>query len=98
MTNYAHVQNGVVINIVVADEEWVSIQDAPTEWIEYTDENPAKINGDYVDGVFYSPNPYPSWERDEDGDWMPPVPYPTDVYHDWQWDEETLSWTTAQNQ
>jgi hypothetical protein len=29
---------------------------------------------------------------------MPPTPYPTEVYHDWQWNEETLSWTAVQTQ
>lgn len=95
MAAFAHVQNNVVVNVVVADAEWVALQDNPAEWVEYTEENPAKIGGDYVDGVFYSPAPYPSWARDEDGDWMPPVPYPTDVYHDWQWNEETLSWVQS---
>lgn len=95
MANYAQVKNGVVVDIVLANQEWVSLQEEPTEWVEYSDAAPARINGDYIDGLFYTPRPFPSWYRDEDGDWMPPTWYPTEVYHDWQWDEETLSWTAV---
>ena len=98
MANYAQVKNGVVVDIVLADQEWINAQETPSEWVEYTSEAPARIGGDYIDGLFYTPSPYPSWTRDEDGDWMPPTPYPTEVYHDWQWNEETLSWIAAQTQ
>lgn len=47
--------------------------------------------GDYV-GVFYAPQPYPSWILDTTTFlWQPPIPEPTDgqVYY---WNEPTLSW------
>jgi hypothetical protein len=93
MGSWAEVIDGVVVNVVVADSEWVQQQSSPEKWVEYFDANPAKITGIYRDGIFYPPQPFASWTLDEDGDWMPPVPYPTDVYDDWQWNESTLSWT-----
>jgi len=45
-----------------------------------------------VQGVFYAPQPYPSWTLNTSTFlWEAPVPYPTDggVY---VWDEATLSW------
>ena len=49
----------------------------------------AFVGGDYVDGFFYAPQPYPSWTRDN-GNWQPPTPMPTEGR--WRWDEETLTW------
>lgn len=91
MKNYAVIENDIVINIVVADEEWANAQTAMV--IEYTDENPATIGGDYVNGFFYQPKPFPSWTRD-DGAWVAPIEKPTDAAegHAYIWKEETLSW------
>jgi hypothetical protein len=57
--------------------------------IEYTEENPASIGGDYFDGYFYPEKPYLSWTRNQ-GKWIPPVPKPTEG--NWYWNEETTSW------
>ena len=77
-------KNNVVLNISIADDSWNS-----TGWVEYTDSNPASIGGDYVDGHFYSVQPYPSWTRSV-GNWQPPTPMPSDGY--WIWNEEKLQW------
>jgi hypothetical protein len=37
--------------------------------------NPAYVGGDYVNGYFYPPKPYPSWIRNN-GNWIPPVEKP----------------------
>lgn len=39
--------------------------------------------------IFVQPQPFPSWNLDENWDWQPPTPRP-DSFH--YWDEETLSW------
>jgi len=77
-------ENNTVLNISIADKSWDS-----SGWIEYTENNPASIGGDYVDGYFYTIKPYLSWTRNK-GNWQPPTPMPTDGY--WIWDELTLSW------
>ena len=90
MSNYAVIKNGIVSNIVVADADWA---DAQTDTvIEYTDVNPAHIRGDYVDGYFYPPKPFPSWIRDN-GKWVAPV-VRTSVEENTVriWNEATLSW------
>lgn len=77
-------ENGQVINIAVFSEN--SIDDG---WIEYTNENPAYIGGDYIEGYFYLPQPYPSWTRNT-GEWLPPTPKPDGV--NWIWNENKLEW------
>ena len=91
MSMYAQMSGNKVINVVMGNVEWLSRQPNPEEYIEYTLENPASVNGDYVDGIFYSVQTQPSWVRDGKGGWIPPIPYPEDgdIY---TWDEETVSW------
>ena len=50
---------------------------------------------DGVIGVFYAPQPYPSWILDtQTYYWIAPVPYPTDGKN-YIWDESTESWVLA---
>ena len=49
MANYAQVKNNVVVDIVLAGQEWINAQENPSEWVEYTSEAPARIGGDYID-------------------------------------------------
>jgi hypothetical protein len=61
--------------------------------IGYTYDDSYVIDG--VVGVFYAPQPYPSWILNTSTFlWEAPVPYPTDggVY---TWDEATQSWVLA---
>ena len=58
--------------------------------IGYTYDNSYTI--DSVVGVFYAPQPYPSWILNTSTFlWEAPVPYPTDGKN-YVWDEATLSW------
>jgi hypothetical protein len=57
MSTYAQVENNVVVNVVVADAEWIAEQ--PGEWIEYTAENPCIIGCDVVNGACVLPPPPP---------------------------------------
>ena len=92
--NYAQVQNGKVVNIVLADESWVSAQESPEEWIPYTLTKPAIMYGDYINGMFYPPQPYPSWVLNEQlFIWEAPIKRPTgDLGYAYIWDEEKLQW------
>jgi hypothetical protein len=50
---------------------------------------------DGVVGVFYAPQPYPSWVLNiQTYTWEAPVPYPTDG-KGYVWDETTQSWVLA---
>jgi len=47
---------------------------------------------DYINDVFYEPQPYPSWTLDETTwAWNPPTPEPRDDRR-YEWNEETLTW------
>ena len=39
---------------------------------------------------FVSPQPFPSWTLDTNGQWQPPTPMPTEGLY--SWDEATTSW------
>jgi hypothetical protein len=79
--------NGKVLNIIVCQENQLQTKNL----ITYTDENIAYIGGNYIDGYFYPPQPYPSWSLDENFDWQAPAPMPTEGM--WTWDEDSLTWT-----
>lgn len=83
--------NNKVLNILVAKEDFNN-----SGFVEYTDSNPAFIGGDYFDGMFYAPQPFESWTRNN-GAWVPPIPMPDIVVTDgppkfYQWDEAAQSW------
>ena len=85
MKSYALLNDAnVVLNIIVANDDW----DA-TGYVEYTNDNPAFIGGDYVDDYFYPPQPFTSWTR-LNGTWQPPTPKP--IGDNWDWNELTLTW------
>jgi hypothetical protein len=77
-----------VINIIVVEENFICNDD----YVLYNEENPAYIDGDYIEGFFYPPQPFSSWTRNN-GNWQPPTPMPTEGR--WYWDETTLSWVEA---
>ena len=85
-----------VLNIESASQKWVDrhLADNPNAeytYIAYTDENPAYIDGDLVDGYFYPPKTFNSWNRDGKGNWVAPIPKPEDDKF-YFWDEKELSW------
>jgi hypothetical protein len=45
---------------------------------------------DPVADVFIAPQPYPSWNLDENHDWQAPKPKPDEGF--WIWDEEVGEW------
>jgi len=86
MKNFALLdENNKVLNISIADEGWTG-----QGWVEYTNDNPAHIGGDYVDGYFYPPQPFASWTRDK-GSWKAPTEAPNNSPFTY-WDEATLTW------
>jgi len=84
--------DGIVENIISCADD----MEENSTLITYSNANPAYIGGDYVNGYFYSPQPYSSWTRNK-GTWIAPVPYPTDGNY-YIWDEETGSWIETDTQ
>lgn len=86
MKNYAIVEDDVVVNVVVADEPLAET------YVEYVEDNPAFVGGTYVDGYFYSYQPYPSWSRNA-GKWRAPVPEP--LTGKFMWNESIGEWVNV---
>ena len=80
--------SGVVVNVKVCDDDY---QPEPYE-VEVTDA--AWIGGDYFGGLFYPPQPFPSWTRG-DGEWLPPVPMPDDGKR-YVWNEDAQEWQAVE--
>jgi hypothetical protein len=82
-----------VLNIECATQEWVDAQPNKDFYVEYFDDNPASVGGDYFEGIFYPPQPYASWVRvDGEGIWIAPIPEPERVDAPWVWDEDLQQW------
>jgi hypothetical protein len=50
---------------------------------------------DAENDIFLSPQPYPSWIKDENHDWQPPVAKPNDGFY--IWDESNLEWIRVES-
>jgi len=87
MKQYARIENNIVVNIIVADDSFISGQSG--QWIEYSDSRTAYIGTELVDGFLVSPKPFPSWTLNSSYDWQAPVTRPVG---DFVWNEETQSW------
>ena len=84
---YAQIANGIVVNIIVADEEFVATQTDKT----YALCTRGGIGWTYDDQAnqFVAPQPYASWTLDENNDWQPPKPKPNGNYY---WIEDIQKW------
>jgi hypothetical protein len=97
MAHYAKLNNGIVVQIIVAEETFFDtfVDTSPGEWLAGKDSQihrPA-IGYTYDDALdaFIPPQPYPSWTLNEDTcQWEPPVPMPEEGQY--MWDEDTTSW------
>jgi hypothetical protein len=93
MASYAKLENNVVVNVVVADQEWIDTQIGT--WC-LVDENlhPSHrpnmgATYDSFNNVFVQPQPYPSWVLDENRIWRAPITRPDGPAI---WDEEQKQW------
>ena len=86
MSQYAQIVNGVVVNVIVADAEFVAQSD-----LDYVLLSRGGIGWTYDDQAnqFVAPQPFESWTLDENNDWQPPTPKPDGAYY---WNEDTQTW------
>lgn len=106
MGHFAKVVNGIVENVIVADNaEWCETNLGGT-WIKTSYNTRGNVHllgaeplhknyagiGYSWDGVGFAPTqPYPSWILDEETYlWQAPTPMPTDGVY--IWDEANLTW------
>ena len=98
MSVFAIIRNGIVANIVEAEDPAVLpllLPDADdiTEATEAT--GYPIIGGDVHGGVFRHPSPYESWVwSDAERAWVAPIPYPDDE-NAYAWDEDTQAWVVV---
>ena len=86
MSNYAQIVNGIVVNVIVADADFVDKSD-----LDYVLLSRGGIGWTYDEQAnqFVAPQPFESWTLDENNDWQPPTPKPDDNYY---WNEATQTW------
>lgn len=91
--DFAILSNGIVENVIVADDaDVVRLFFPDREVVEIAEETGCAFIGEpFVAGKFRSPAPYQSWVWDTDK-WTAPVPMPTDG-KPYQWDEAAGLWT-----
>lgn len=93
MSNYAKIENNVVVNVIVCDDS--NISSINGQHIKITDSTGHPLVGSTWNenlNKFKLPSPWPSWQFDETaGAWISPAgenPDPATKY----WDEDSLSW------
>jgi hypothetical protein len=95
MKKFALINGNQVINVVVAETK-PSDSDMG-RFVEYTDQNPAIIGGEYLEEieVFVDPQPYDSWTLNSEYRWEAPEAKPDNGYY--RWEESQLSWIEMVN-
>ena len=87
MSDYAEIVDGLVVNVIVADADFVATQTDKT----YVIRTRGGIGWTYDGMNFIAPQPYPSWTLDSNYDWRPPTPKPS-TGGPYRWSEEDLEW------
>ena len=85
--NYAQLVNGKVVNVIVADADFIATQTDKT----YVLCQRGGIGWSFDGTNFIAPQPYPSCILDSNFDWQPPTPKPDGDYY---WNEKTISWVS----
>jgi hypothetical protein len=84
MAHFAKIENGIVTQVIVAEQEYINTLEG--QWVQtsYTSSIRKNYAGvgfiyDSTRDAFYEPQPYPSWTLNEDTcQWEAPIPYPID--------------------
>lgn len=106
---YALVKDGRIENVMLYENEddfLLFLQNFPSalfpgEWIKLTEQNKTNDTDagvgwlyNYERQKFYPPQPFPSWQLNEDFVWQPPVKNTNNLPI---WDESLYSWTDCVN-
>ena len=99
MSHFAKIEDGLVTNVIVAEQDFIDSQDGT--WVQtsyntrggkHYDQDGNGYTFDSDKDAFYSPKLYPSWTlNDATCQWEPPVAYPSDGER-YEWNEETTAW------
>lgn len=112
MSHFAKIEDGVVTQVIVAEQDFVDTQKGTWVQTSYNThggqhsqggtplrKNYAGINYIYdsTRDAFYTPQPYPSWTLNETSClWEAPVAYPSDGKM-YNWNESTTGWVEVTN-
>ena len=93
---FAHIQNNIVDNTILADQSFIDLLPNSLEYVETPEFAGIGDTYDPIAKVFYSPQPYPSWILNtETWLWEAPIPMPTDGAY--KWDEFSLTWQKVES-
>jgi hypothetical protein len=85
MSIYAEILDSKVVNVIVADPEFIATQTEKT----YVLCERGAIGWSFDGTNFVAPKPFASWTLDSNHDWQPPTPKPEGMY---SWNEAQLKW------
>jgi len=107
MSHFAKIDDGIVTQVIVAEQEFVDTQAGTWVQTSYNTHGGKHSQGgtplrknyagigmvyDNTRDAFYAPQPYASWTFNETNClWEPPVAYPDDGKF-YNWNEDTTSW------
>lgn len=108
MSHFAKVENGLVTQVIVAEQDFINTGIVGHGWIQtsyntHANQHPEgrPLRGNYagigytydaVNDVFYAPQPYPSWTLNTTT-WLWDAPIPMPQDNQvYVWDESSLSW------
>jgi hypothetical protein len=105
MSHYAKIENNQVVEVIVAEQDFVDTQ--PGQWVQtsyrtHSNQHPEgrPLRGNYAGigytydpeaDVFIPPQPFPSW-RLNTSTWSWEAPKPRPEGNTTIWDEQTLEW------
>lgn len=94
MANFAVIEDGVVVNVILADSKSIAEEITGKTCVAYTTE-PAEPGGTYINKKFIKRKPYPSWVSDGDDGWVAPIDKPAFDPENpkfYTWDESSTGW------
>jgi hypothetical protein len=94
MANFAVIEDGKVINTILADSKAIAEKVTGKTCVEFTTE-PAETDGAYINEKFIKKQLYPSWVRDGESNWKAPIDYPEvnlENPKQYTWDESIVNW------
>ena len=110
MSHFAIVEDGIVTQVVVAEQEYIDTKEGTWIQTSYNTYGGVHSEGgtplrknyagigyiyDAVRDAFYAPQPFASWTLNETTcQWDSPVPYPDDGTL-YRWHEATTSWVES---
>jgi hypothetical protein len=107
MSHFAKVENGIVTQVIVAEQDFIDTGAVGHGWIQTSyntlgNQHPEgrPLRGNYagigftydeVNDVFIAPKPFDNWILNGNWLWEPPIAMPVDEYF-YKWNQEATAW------